>query len=461
MQVSSSELSALIDRYGGTAPRYTSYPTPPDWQAWDGARTQQGLEQAARSRSSFALYVHLPFCAQRCLFCGCNVAITRDSARVDRYLDRLLQELELVGRTGLLKRPVSSVHLGGGTPTHLSLAQLERLLSALESACHPEPGVALSLEADPRVTEVAQLALLHEHGFRRVSFGVQDLDPDVLRAVGRECARERVEEGLSAARSLGYSSVNVDLIYGLPLQTRASFARTIAETVELGPDRIALFHYAHVPWMKKHQGALERWPTPDPLEKLRIFEDARSALEAAGYVHLGLDHFAREDDALTQAYRRGQLGRDFMGYTERRARELLALGASGIGEMGGCYLQNEPDVRAWEARIEAGELATVRGYAPSQDDVLRGAAIRALMCNGRLEKARLETLFAIDFDLDFRDELSALRLPVQDGLVRLTPQAIEVTRLGRLFLRNLASVFDRYLAARSVDAGAGRFSRTH
>lgn len=465
MSVDLDRALALLEKYATSAPRYTSYPTALDWsKEFDPARAPDLLRRAGDSDGPISVYVHLPFCVERCLFCGCNVVITRSEERVEQYLQRLLAEFARAAELGLGRREVHQFHWGGGTPTHLSPEQLRRVHEGFAAHFRFAPGAEQSIEVDPRVTSHEQIEELAALGFRRISLGIQDYDAGVQDAIKRHQPEDETLELVNHARAVGFESVNVDLMYGLPKQTVQTFERTVERVIEgVRPDRIALFHYAHVPWIKRHQEALDTCAMPDAPERLRIFVRARDLFEAAGYVQIGLDHFALEDDELAVAFRRGRLHRNFMGYTTRRADELAGFGSSAIGELSGAFLQNSPERAEYERRIDRDGLAIFRGHELSADDLLRRDVILAVMCNGVVDKGEIERRHGVPFDEVFATELAELEPLAADGLVELEPDAIRVTRLGRLFLRNAALPFDRYFRERLASGqGTDRaFSRTH
>lgn len=431
---------ALLAKYARPAPRYTSYPPIPAWSRSVGpAHYEAALEVAARDASgTVSLYLHLPFCPRRCLYCGCNVKITRRRTTLDAYLDHLRDELELVtGSLGRGRRLVQ-LHLGGGTPNHLDDSQLERVRLMLDERFRWEPDADASIEADPRLASAEQLTRLRALGFRRLSLGVQDLDPDVQRAIGRVQPEEQVRGAIAAAREAGFESVNLDLIYGLPEQTPDRFRRTIETVAELAPDRIACFGYAHVPTMQPHQRALEQYPLPGLGERLALFQLAIDGFTAAGYEWIGLDHFARPDDALTRAANLHRLHRNFNGYTTMPATHLVGAGMSAIGEVGGWLVQNAADLDAWQRAIAQGRLATVRGHQVTKDDTRRRAAIMSLMCHLELPGRLTEKL---DHGVE------RLQPFIEDGLLVQRGDVLAVTPLGRYFLRTICTAFDAYLPA--------------
>jgi len=454
---------ALLAKYATSAPRYTSYPTAVDWsKGFDPSRYPSLLERAACSREPLSVYVHLPYCAELCLFCGCNMVVSRSGKRMDAYLDMLEREFATVAASGIGARPVRQYHWGGGTPTELSVRQLERVHSFFERAFRLAPDAEVAIEVDPRVTSREQVELLARIGFNRVSLGVQDFDPQVQKAVKREQSEAETRAVIDAARENGIPSVNIDLIYGLPYQTEASFADTVERVLAIRPERVALFHYAHVPWLKRHQNAVDLDPAPSSETKLAIFTRSVEQFTSAGYVYIGLDHFALPDDELAVALSQGRLQRNFMGYTTRRGADMVSLGQSSIGDVAGCYVQNEPKEFDYERAIAERGYATHRGHELSADDRLRRDVILGLMCNGVLDKRAIERVHGVDFDATFARELEELRGLEQDGLVRIEPDALRITPLGQLFLRNAALPFDRYFAerrARGPDAQP-TFSKT-
>jgi oxygen-independent coproporphyrinogen-3 oxidase len=431
---------ALLLKYGRPAPRYTSYPPIPAWDRSIGpAEYRAALESVAGEQAEpLSLYVHLPFCRQRCLYCGCNVVITRRQSALETYLERLRQELDLVTRRLGRDRAVAQLHLGGGTPNYMADDELERLARIIGEHFTLSADADTAIEADPRLSTPDQLRTLRDLGFRRVSFGVQDLDPHVQLAIGRVHPLEKVRRTIEAARAAGFEGINIDLMYGLPGQTPDGFRRTIETIVELAPDRVACFGYAHVPTLRPHQRALDQYVLPDPVERFALNRTAIDGLTAGGYVWIGLDHFARPGDPLALAARAGRLHRNFNGYTTRPADHLIAAGMSAIGEVGGLLVQNDGDLAAWHAAIAQGRFATVRGHRLTEDDRRRRAAILSLMCDLALPPALAEGLDQeVERLLDFTG----------DGLVERQGAAVTVTPVGRYFLRTLCSVFDAYLPA--------------
>lgn len=451
----------LLAKYDRPGPRYTSYPTAPEWQPFTPEQYARQLELAGGEPAApFSLYVHLPFCESLCLYCGCTVVITKNRAQVGAYLDRLEKEIDRVAELLPARRAANQLHLGGGTPTYLDADELERLHRMLARRFTLAPGSEVALEVDPRVTTTAQLERLAGLGFNRVSMGVQDFAEKVQRAVNRVQSEAETRALVEAARGLGYRSVNLDLMYGLPEQNAADFARTLAAVVALRPDRIALFSYAHVPWLKPAQGSFARHghDLPDAAAKFGLFRLAFERLLDAGYRQVGMDHFALEGDELNRARERGDLYRNFQGYTVHPAPDTLAFGMSAIGDVAGAYVQNARELGEWGQRVDRGELPTVKGFVLSDEDKLRRRVIHGLLCNFALDLGAIEREFGVDFAAHFAPEIAALAGFVADGLVALDERRIEVTPLGRFFIRNLCMVFDPYLAKRSSDAPL--FSRT-
>jgi oxygen-independent coproporphyrinogen-3 oxidase len=426
----------LLARYDRRAPRYTSYPPIPAWSAAVGPSAYRDALAVAGADpgATFSLYVHLPFCPRRCLYCGCNVVITRRRGALEAYLDRLEQEVELVVRVIGERRRVTQLHLGGGTPNYLDDVELERLWRILDRPFDLAAATDTSIEVDPRLGAAEQLARLSALGFRRVSFGVQDLDSQVQQAIGRVQPLYMVRHAIESARTAGFAGVSLDLIYGLPEQTVETFGRTLDAIVELAPDRVACFGYAHVPTMYPHERALERYHLPDPQQRFALQRLAAERLTGAGYTWIGLDHFAAAHDELSIAAAEGKLHRNFNGYTTMPADHLLGLGMSAIGEVAGTLVQNAADLAEWHARIDRGDLATVRGHRLTDDDRRRRAAIQSLMSNLELPLSLIEPC----------DGLSSLLAFAQDGLIDLRDDRLVVTPIGRYFLRTLCTAFDAY-----------------
>ena len=452
----------LLSRYDRPGPRYTSYPTAIEFH--DGITPADYLECLAAADAlgdaPLALYAHLPFCEERCLFCGCHTIITKHKEMAAPYLDLLKREIELLAERLPHRRKFAQLHLGGGTPTFYTPAQLDDLLRHLLKHFTPLPGAELAVEADPRVTTAAHLDALADLGFNRISFGVQDLTPEVQEAINRIQPLELTARLVEHARARGYRGINVDLIYGLPLQTPASFERTIEAVIALKPDRSAVYSFAFVPWVKGNQKKIEEEQLPSPDVKVELFAIARERFLAAGYEPIGMDHFARPDDELARAKRDGRLRRNFQGYAVIPGDDVLAIGVSGIGDVRGHYVQNEKKLSTYEDAINAGRLPVARGVRRSADDELRRTVIHELMCNFRIDTVAVARQYGIDFGRYFAEDLALLAAHEAEGMVRIAPHRIEATPIGELFVRNLAICFDRYQRERHDAESRPVFSRT-
>ncbi len=440
---------ALLERYDVPGPRYTSYPTVPAWsEAFDEADHGRALAAAGASGTPLAVYAHFPYCAAKCFYCGCNALTTSRPETIDRYLDDLERELDLVvDRLGRW-HDTAQLHWGGGTPNLLDDRQLTRAFRLFADRFRFTDDVELSVEADPRLVSLGQLRTLRALGFTRISFGVQDLDPGVQEAIGRIQSAALIGDVCTRAREAGFREINLDLIYGLPRQTPATFARTIAQALALAPDRVACFGYAHLPQQRVHQRVIDEAELPDGPTRAALFQQAVAAFVGAEYAWIGLDHFARHDDPLAVAQRGGRLHRNFMGYTTMPAAHLVGVGMSAISDLAGCFAQNEPRLGEWRARIGAGRLATVRGHRRSADDLARQAAILRLMCD-----------LELPFDAvppGVGDVRACYAAAAADGLVAFDGNRLVVTPRGRFFVRNLCMVLDVYLPVQRAE----RFSRT-
>jgi len=446
----------LLEKYSKSGPRYTSYPTAPQFKAeFNGERIAAKWRRAGELGGGLSLYLHVPFCRKRCLYCGCHTTVCHDRQISERYVEALLRELDQIVELIGTERPVEQLALGGGTPTFLSPETMSALISALKQRFGFPSFGERSLEIDPESVDLAYLDVLSEIGFNRFSFGVQDFDPDVQKAIGRVQDEAGIFAKVNHLRELGHSAINLDLIYGLPLQTPESFSRTIAKVAELRPSRIAVFGYAHVPWVSPHQRGLERHGLPDAAQRMELFGLAYELLLKAGYMHVGMDHFALPDDELITALNERSLTRNFMGYSTRRGLDLVGLGASSISFVNHTFAQNEKDVPSYIER--AGRPLWVKGLEQTQEDQLRGQVIMELMCNFYLELDDIERDFGLQFADYFASELAELEPLAEDGLVEVRDDSIEVTALGRFFIRNICMPFDEYL---KQEKAAGRYSRT-
>jgi len=451
----------LLTRFDVPGPRYTSYPTADRFvEAFGEADYLQALDQrksaAIGKAMPLSLYVHIPFCESLCYYCACNKIITKHKDRAATYLRYLTREVALHTAHLGLGQSVSQLHLGGGTPTFLSDDELRELMHMLRRHFEFVPGGEYSVEVDPRTVDEKRLAVLAELGFNRLSFGVQDFDPAVQKAVHRVQPAQQVFDLVAAARRLGFESVNVDLIYGLPLQTPESFERTLAQVNELRPDRIALYAYAHLPERFKPQRRIHAAELPAGGAKVAMLSRSLDAFTEAGYVYIGMDHFALPDDALAVAKRQGRLHRNFQGYSTQADCDLIALGVSSIGRVGATYSQNAKTMEEYCDLLDQGHLPVVRGLALSRDDLIRRAVIMALMCQGQLQFESINLAWLVDFKKYFAAELSQLEDMQAQGLVQLSDSGIQVSAMGWFFVRGVAMVFDRYVQA---DRNRARFSK--
>jgi oxygen-independent coproporphyrinogen-3 oxidase len=451
----------LLTRFDVPGPRYTSYPTADRFvEAFGEADYLQALEQrksaAIGKAMPLSLYVHIPFCESLCYYCACNKIITKHKDRAATYLRYLTREVALHTAHLGQGQSVSQLHLGGGTPTFLSDEELRELMHMLRRHFEFVPGGEYSVEVDPRTVDEKRLAVLAELGFNRLSFGVQDFDPAVQKAVHRVQPAQQVFDLVAAARRLGFESVNVDLIYGLPLQTPESFERTLAQVNELRPDRIALYAYAHLPERFKPQRRIHAAELPSGGAKVAMLSRSLDAFTEAGYVYIGMDHFALPDDALAVAKRQGRLHRNFQGYSTQADCDLIALGVSSIGRVGATYSQNAKTMEEYCDLLDQGHLPVVRGLALSRDDLIRRAVIMALMCQGQLQFESINLAWLVDFKKYFAAELSQLEDMQAQGLVQLSDSGIQVSAMGWFFVRGVAMVFDRYVQA---DRNRARFSK--
>lgn len=442
---------SLLRRFDTPGPRYTSYPTADRFvEAFGPGECERALQSRAAGVAGVAtplsVYVHIPFCESVCYYCACNKVITRHHERAAEYLDALEVELDLVRRSlGARPQAVSQLHFGGGSPTFLSDEELARVVGALRGAFRLQDEAEMSIEVDPRTVTPARLAHLRHLGFNRLSFGVQDFDPGVQRAVHRVQSVESVRDLMVAARELGFASINADLIYGLPLQTPESFARTVQQIGELRPDRIALYAYAHLPQRFKPQRRIVAEELPLPSQRVQMLGGAIAGFLQRGYEYIGMDHFALPGDALAEAKRQGRLHRNFQGYSTQPDCDLIGLGVSAIGRVGASYYQNAKTLPEYYDALRQRQLPVVRGLASSRDDLVRRAVIMALMCQGRVEIESIELAHLIRMREYFSRELEALASFAEAGLVELEPGAIQVTAAGWYLVRAVAMVFDRYL----------------
>ena len=439
---------ALIRKYDQAGPRYTSYPTAVQFhEAFGEAEYREQAHASNASGRPLSLYLHIPFCDTVCFYCACNKIITKNRRHTTPYLDHLYQEIALQGALFDRSRPVTQLHWGGGTPTFISAAEMRELMQITGEHFHllDDDSGEYSIEVDPREADARTIALLRELGFNRLSLGVQDFDPEVQQAVNRMQSREITLAAMEAARCEGFKSISVDLIYGLPHQNAARFGRTVEEIIAQGPDRLSVFNYAHLPELFKTQRQIDTRALPSPTEKLEILKTTIERLTAAGYVYIGMDHFAKPDDELAQAQRAGTLYRNFQGYSTHADCDLIGLGATSIGMVGDSYSQNHKTLEAYYAPLDENRLAVFRGVRLDADDRLRRVVITELICHFSLNFAAIEQRFDIQFRDYFAAELVELAEMQADGLLELTEADIQVLPPGRLLIRNICMVFDRYL----------------
>lgn len=428
------DLLHLLEKWDKSVPRYTSYPTAPQFYEIGEEILQTHLQQFDTSEKPLSLYFHIPFCKTMCLFCGCSVVLNRSPERQTLYLNHLLQEIEQVAKNFSKKRQVAQLHLGGGTPTSLTVVEFERLIAKIHEHFVFTPDAEISIEVDPRTVFAdrgMKLTKLKALGFNRISFGVQDLDPVVQEAVRRRQSEEMTLSTYYQARELGFEGINIDLIYGLPHQTVERFAKTAEKLIELKPDRIAFYSYAKVPWLKSHQKAIPEETLPTREEKFRIYVDTRERFMKAGYVAIGMDHFALASDPIAKAYLSKTLTRNFQGYAVKLAEDMIGFGVTAIGFVENGYFQNMKELESYQNAVVKGRLPVARGYLLKSDDILRRQIIHSLMCH---------------FEVDAKyKELGAVEPFFEEGFLEEREGKLIVTPIGRLFIRNIASAFDAYL----------------
>lgn len=438
----------LIRRYDRAGPRYTSYPTAVQFTDKFGLNEYKAAALASNQDPiprPLSLYVHIPFCSSPCFYCGCNKVITKDRSKSAEYAGYIAREADLVLEHLTGSRKIEQLHFGGGTPTFMSNEELEQLMEVLTTRFPLEERGEFSIEVDPRTTPPDKVEVLGRLGFNRMSVGVQDFNPDVQKAVNRLQSFEMTQATVDAARANGFKSINLDLIYGLPKQNRETFAETLDKVMVLSPERIALYHYAHLPDRFKPQRRINSEDVPSSAEKMKIMLDAIKRLTAAGYQYIGMDHFAKATDDLAKAQRQGRLHRNFQGYSTRADCDLVGLGVSSISKIGPTYSQNVRTLEEYYDMLKQGMLPTVRGIVLDRDDILRRAVIMALMCHFEVSKEVIETTYMIKFDEYFRTELAALKQFEDEGLAENSAEWVSVTPRGKLLVRAIAMQFDRYL----------------
>lgn len=438
----------LIKKYDKSGPRYTSYPTAPQFTSSYTEETLKNCIQRSNTQmipAPLSLYIHIPYCDTICYYCACNKIITKNHSVSEEYLSLLDTEMQLISPLFDPDRELEQLHLGGGTPTFLNNEEIMSLMGLIEENFKISANCEMSIEIDPRKVSNETLVLLTNIGFNRISLGVQDFDEKVQLAVNRIQSFDLVRERLETARKLNIKSINMDLIYGLPFQTVQTFEQTLDKVIELRPDRLSIFNYAHLPERFKPQRRINEEDLPSSAEKLKIFELTMNKLQQAGYVYIGMDHFALEDDSMVKAQQEGTLQRNFQGYSTHAHTDLIGIGVSSIGSIFDSYSQNSSNIDEYREMITAEKLPIVRGLVMNVDDRLRKQVINQLICHFTLDIKKLETQWGIDFKEYFKSEVKQLELMVRDGLVKIDDKEILVETRGRLLIRNICMVFDRYL----------------
>jgi oxygen-independent coproporphyrinogen-3 oxidase len=453
----------ILEKHDRPGPRYTSYPTAVEFsEDFTESDYRKRLTAADKGPDdSISLYIHIPFCEDRCTFCGCNVIITRKPEVSERYLDYLGKEIDLLASSLPSRRTLLQYHWGGGTPTYLSCRQIEALQKKITEHFTIHPDAEVAIEVDPRVTTVEQLRLLRDLGFNRLSMGVQDFTQEVQETVNRVQSVEETRRIVDVGRDLGFGSINIDMIYGLPLQTPETFEKALETVIEMRPERVAVYSFAFVPWIKGNQKSLPTGYLPGREMKFQLFATAIRAFLAAGYDQIGMDHFAVPEDDMARAVSNRTLYRNFMGYTVHKAPDFLGLGVSSIGHVEGAFAQNTKKLSRYYEALDAGRFPVERGYVLNEDDKIRQLVIMELMCNFYVSASAISKQCGIDFASYFATELSELQAPdgpAAQGFLEVSPEGVEVLPLGRLFIRNIAMIFDRYLREKQSDKPV--FSRT-
>ena len=438
----------VLKRFNQPGPRYTSYPTAPVFTPeFSGQEFREEIlsTNANGTERPLSLYFHFPFCAKLCYFCGCNMRVTHNRDLIRKYLDHLKREIDLISGMIAPNRRAIQMHWGGGTPTHLTPEEIRDIGTYIGQRFAFDGDIEASVEIDPRNLTEDHIHALSDVGFNRTSFGVQDFNPRVQEAINRVQSEEITRDTFRWARENSFESINLDLIYGLPFQSVASFADTVDKVIDISPDRIAVFNYAHVPWLKKHQSVMPAEEMPSPDERLAILEMTINKLVDSGYEYIGMDHFAKPTDELAIAQKNGTLYRNFQGYSTRAGADVYALGLSSISQFENIYAQNVKELGTYYDRINAGEPATHVGYRMTADDHIRKETIMKLMCNLEVDKTEISEQFGIEFDEYFRSDIPKLDPFIREGLVENNPEKINVTGSGILIIRNIAMCFDAYL----------------
>lgn len=450
----------LIKKYDRPGPRYTSYPTAPQFN--DSFTPEKYLDEVIRTNNrenppDLSLYFHIPFCDTLCYFCGCNMIITRNRERIKEYTRYVMNEIDLLRSFIVEGRQTVQLHWGGGTPTHLNPEEITDLISYINGSFKFSPNAEEGCEIDPRGLTKAHLEALRNGGFNRISMGVQDFDEKVQKAVNRIQPEAMTREVVEWIRQLKFESINLDLIYGLPFQSAESFAKTVEAIIDISPDRIAVFNYAHVPWMKKHMALIKPDDLPLAEEKLEILKMTIEKLTSAGYIFIGMDHFAKPDDELAIALRDKKLYRNFQGYSTHAGADLYGFGITSISQIGRSYSQNVKKENEYFSLLNEGRLPVERGYYLSDDDLLRRHVITRIMCDFELDFSEVEKLYRVEFEKYFAVSIEGLKEFMNDGLVEINDRKIVVTEMGRLLIRNIAMNFDKYIEQKSDKA---KYSRT-
>lgn len=450
----------LVKKYDKAGPRYTSYPTAPHFH--EGFTGEDYKNEILRTNEQenppdLSLYFHIPYCDTLCYFCGCNMIVTRNRTRIAEYIDYLKKEIDLLKNYIDTDRKVTQVHWGGGTPTHLKPDEIRELSSYINNSFKFRDDVETGCEIDPRELTKDHLVALREGGFNRISMGVQDFNPEVQKAVNRMQSEELTSKVIDWVKELGFHSFNLDLIYGLPLQTVDEFAKTVDKIIKLDPDRIALFNFAHVPWMKKHQKLINADDLPSPEDKLQILKMSVAKLTSAGYEFIGMDHFAKPDDELTVALKEKKLYRNFQGYSTRAGADLFGFGITSISQLGNIYVQNLKEEKPYYESLDKGEIPSFKGYKLTEDDILRRHVIMKVMCDFELDFKSIEDKFGINFEKYFAWGLENLKPLIEDGLAKIDNRKLKVSEMGRLLIRNIAMNFDGYIERKEDNM---RYSRT-
>ncbi len=433
-----------FSKYSKPGPRYTSYPTALEFK--EDFTYDNYIQYLKNGDEKLSLYIHLPFCRSACYFCGCNVVFTSKENKLSRYVEHLKKEIDILAKHLDTSREVVQFHFGGGTPTYYSAYELNEIMDYIKRVFPNFSAQAeISVEIDPRFFNEEQMKVFKSHGFNRISFGVQDFDARVQEAVHRKQPYDLTKAAVDLARSYGINSINTDLIYGLPYQNLESFKATLEKVLTLNPDRLAVFNYAHVPWLKKTMRKFDETTIPTPATKLAIFQYTIDFLTSNGYKMIGMDHFAKPEDELFGAIKKGELHRNFQGYTTKGGANLIGIGLTSIGEGARYYAQNTKDMKTYEEAIESGKLPFERGVELSDDDYIRKHVIMELMANFSIDIKRVESELGINFQEYFADSLEALNEFIEEGLVTLSEDKLKVSETGTLLIRNIAMPFDAYM----------------